>query len=167
VAGVPGLLGYRAVNTLDAMVGHRSPRYARFGWAAARLDDVANLLPARVCALLTAAVAPAVGGSPGASLRAWRRDGSAHPSPNAGPVEAAAAGALGVTLGGRTVYPHGAEERPRLGDGPPPGAADLRRAARLSRLVGVAATGLAAVVAAALGRWLAVPGRPPSCHRRP
>ena len=60
-------------------------------------------------------------------------------------MEAAAAGALGVTLGGRTVYPHGAEERPRLGDGPPPGAADLRRAARLSRLVGVAATGLAAV----------------------
>ena len=150
LAGVPGLLGYRAVNTLDAMVGHRSPRYARFGWAAARLDDVANLLPARVCALLTAAVAPAVGGSPGASLRAWRRDAAAHPSPNAGPVEAAAAGALGVTLGGRTVYPHGAEERPRLGDGPPPGAADLRRAARLSRLVGVAATGLAAAVAAAL-----------------
>ena len=146
LAGVPGLLGYRAVNTLDAMVGHRSPRYVRFGWAAARLDDVANLLPARVCALLTAAVAPAVGGSPGASLRAWRRDGGAHPSPNAGPVEAAAAGALGVTLGGRTVYPHGAEERPRLGDGPPPGAADLRRAARLSRLVGVAATGLAAAV---------------------
>jgi len=167
LAGVPGLLGYRAVNTLDAMVGHRSPRYARFGWAAARLDDVANLLPARVCALLTAAVAPAVGGSPGASLRAWRRDGSAHPSPNAGPVEAAAAGALGVTLGGRTVYPHGAEERPRLGDGPPPGAADLRRAARLSRLVGVAATGLAAAVAAALGTWLGMPGKPPSCHPRP
>lgn len=151
LAGVPGLLGYRAVNTLDAMVGHRSPRYARFGWAAARLDDVANLLPARVCALLTVAVAPAVGGSPAASLRAWRRDAAAHPSPNAGPVEAAAAGALGVTLGGRTVYPHGAEERPRLGDGPPPGAADLRRAARLSRLVGVTATGLGALGALALG----------------
>jgi adenosylcobinamide-phosphate synthase len=144
VAGVPGLLGYRAVNTLDAMVGHRSERYERFGWAAARLDDVANLLPARVCALLTAAVAPAVGGSPGAALRAWWRDAAAHPSPNAGPVEAAAAGALGVTLGGRTVYAHGAEERPRLGEGPPPGPADLRRAARLSRLVGVASAVLAA-----------------------
>ena len=156
-----------AANTLDAMVGHRSPRYERFGWAAARLDDVANLLPARVCALLTAAVAPAVGGSPAVSLRAWRRDAAPHPSPNAGPVEAAAAGALGVTLGGRTVYPHGAEERPRLGDGPPPGPADLRRAARLSRLVGAAATGLAAVAATALGRWLAVPGKPPSCHLRP
>ena len=150
VAGVPGLLGYRAVNTLDAMVGHRSPRYARFGWAAARLDDVANLLPARVCALLTAAVAPAVGGSPRAALRAWRRDAAAHPSPNAGPVEASAAGALGVTLGGRTVYGHGTEERPRLGDGPPPGPADLRRAAELSRLVGAAAVVLAVVLAAAL-----------------
>ena len=147
VAGVPGLLGYRAVNTLDAMVGHRSPRYLRFGWAAARLDDVANLLPARVCALLTAGVAPLVGGSPRAALRAWRRDAAAHPSPNAGPVEAAAAGALGVTLGGRTVYAHGTEDRPRLGDGPPPGPADLRRAARLSRWVGAAATGLAAAVA--------------------
>jgi adenosylcobinamide-phosphate synthase len=123
VAGVPGLLGYRAVNTLDAMVGHRSPRYRRFGWAAARGDDLANLVPARVCALLTVAMAPAVGGSPRGALRAWQRDAGAHPSPNAGPVEAAAAGALGVTLGGRTVYPHGADERPRLGGGPPPGPA--------------------------------------------
>ncbi len=150
VAGVPGLLGYRAVNTLDAMVGHRSARYRRFGWAAARLDDVANQLPARVCALLTAAVAPVVGGSPWAALRAWRRGAAAHPSPNAGPVEAAAAGALGVTLGGRTVYAHGAEERPRLGDGPSPGPADLRRAARLSRLVGAASTVLAVAVAVGL-----------------
>ncbi|MCX6463814.1 MAG: cobalamin biosynthesis protein, partial [Pseudonocardiales bacterium] len=101
VAGVPGLLGYRAVNTLDAMVGHRSPRYARFGWAAARLDDLANLVPARACAALTVLLAPAVGGSPRAALAAWRRDAGGHPSPNAGPVEAAAAGALGVGLGGR------------------------------------------------------------------
>ena len=156
VVGVPGLLGYRVVNTLDAMVGHRSPRYARFGWAAARLDDVANLLPARVCALLTAAVAPLMGGSPRSALRAWRRDAAAHPSPNAGPVEASAAGALGVTLGGRTVYAHTVEERPRLGAGPPPGPADLRRAVRLGRLVGAAATvlatGLAAAVALPRGR---------------
>jgi adenosylcobinamide-phosphate synthase len=151
VAGVPGLLGYRAVNTLDAMIGHRSPRYLRFGWAAARLDDVANLVPARTCALLVAGLAPVVGGSARAALRAWRRDAAAHPSPNAGPVEAAAAGALGVTLGGRTVYPHGVDERPRLGDGPPPGPADLRRAARLSRLVGVAVALVAAGVAALSG----------------
>jgi adenosylcobinamide-phosphate synthase len=159
VAGVPGLLGYRAVNTLDAMVGHRSPRYRRFGWAAARLDDVANLLPARVCALLTAAVAPLVGGSSSAALRAWRRDAAGHPSPNAGPVEAAAAGALGVTLGGRTEYAHGVEERPRLGDGPPPGPADLRRAVRLCRLVSAASTVAAVALAAAPGLR--------GCRRRP
>ncbi len=147
VAGVPGLLGYRAVNTLDAMIGYRSPRYARFGWAAARLDDLANLVPARVCAALTVLLAPAVGGSPRAALATWRRDAGAHPSPNAGPVEAAAAGALGVGLGGRTAYAHGVEERPRLGDGPAPGPADLRRAARLSRSVGLAAALLAALVA--------------------
>ena len=152
VAGVPGLLGYRAVNTLDAMVGHRSPRYRRFGWAAARLDDAANLVPARGAALLVAACAPAVGGRPGAAVAAWRRDAAAHPSPNAGPVEAAVAGALGVRLGGRTVYRHGVDERPPLGAGPPPTPADLRRAVRLSRLVGAAATVLSALVAAALSR---------------
>jgi adenosylcobinamide-phosphate synthase len=147
VAGLAGLLGYRAANTLDAMVGHRSPRYERFGWASARLDDLLNLAPARLAALLFAALAPAVGGSPSAALAAWRRDAGAHPSPNAGPVEAAAAGALGVTLGGRTVYPHRVEERPRLGSGPPPTPDDLRRAARLSRLVGLAAAALAALAA--------------------
>lgn len=147
LVGAPGLLGYRAVNTLDAMVGYRSPRYRHFGWAAARLDDVANLVPARVAALLFAAVAPAVGGSPAAALAAWRRDAAAHPSPNAGPVEAAAAGALGVALGGRTVYPHGVEERPRLGAGPPPGVADLLRGVHLSRVVAAAAAALAAVIA--------------------
>ncbi len=154
VAGVPGLLGYRAVNTLDAMVGYRSARYERFGWASARLDDLANLIPARVAALLFAALAPAVGGSPAAALRAWRRDAPAHPSPNAGPVEAAAAGALGVGLGGPTVYRHGVENRPRLGSGPPPDPADLIRAARLSRLVGAAAALLSAVIA------VSVRGRP-------
>lgn len=154
VAGMPGLLGYRAVNTLDAMVGYRSPRYGRFGWASARLDDLANLVPARVTALLFAALAPAVGGSPAEALRAWRRDSPAHPSPNAGPVEAAAAGALGIGLGGRTAYPHGVEDRPRLGSGPPPNPGDLLRAARLSRLVGAAAALLSAVIA------VSVHGRP-------
>jgi len=149
VAGVPGLLGYRAVNTLDAMVGYRSPRYRSFGWAAARLDDLANLVPARLAALLTAAAAPLVGGRAGSALRAWRRDAHGHPSPNAGPVEAAAAGALGVRLGGRTEYAHGTEERPSLGDGPTPGTADLHRAARLSRAVGLSAALVAAAVAAA------------------
>lgn len=150
-AGVPGLLGLRAVNTLDAMVGHRSPRFARFGWAAARADDVAGVVPARLCATLAAACAPVVGGSPGGALRAWRHDAGAHPSPNAGPVEAAFAGALGRRLGGRTVYPYGVQDRPVLGSGPPPDATDLARTVRLSRVVGVVTTVLAVAGAALSG----------------
>ncbi|MCP2168085.1 cobalamin biosynthesis protein [Goodfellowiella coeruleoviolacea] len=152
VAGVPGLLGYRAVNTLDAMVGHRSPRYRRFGWAAARLDDLANLVPSRVAAALTAATAPVVGGSAGAAWQTWRRDAAAHPSPNAGQVESAFAGALEIRLGGPTVYPHGTEERPVLGDGRNPDAGHVTRAVELSRVVGMAAAGVATVVALASGR---------------
>ncbi|MCR4515053.1 cobalamin biosynthesis protein, partial [Aeromicrobium sp. 50.2.37] len=86
VAGVPGLLAYRAANTLDAMVGHRTPRLERFGWAAARLDDGLNLVPARLSATLAVVTAPLVDGSPGTAVRAWRRDARHHPSPNAGPV---------------------------------------------------------------------------------
>ncbi len=142
--GVPGMLGYRAVNTLDAMVGHRSPRYARFGWASARADDVANLLPARLSAALATALAPVVGGSPAAAVRAWRLDAGKHPSPNAGRVEAAFAGALGRTLGGPLTYEGRLDPRTTLGDGPAPEPADIARAARLSAAVSVA-TGVLAV----------------------
>lgn len=149
--GAPGVVAYRAINTLDAMVGYRNPRYDRFGWAAARLDDVANLVPARVTALLTVAAAPLVGGSMGDAHRVWRRDGAHHPSPNAGHCEAAAAGALGVTLGGSNVYEGLSEDRGTLGDGPAPGVGDLRRAVLLSRLVmrlsGLLAATLAQAVA--------------------
>jgi adenosylcobinamide-phosphate synthase len=145
VAGLPGLLGYRAANTLDAMVGYRSPRYARFGWAAARFDDVVNWVPARVTAVLTVLTAPLTGGSPTGAWRAWQRDGAAHPSPNAGRCEAALAGALGLRLGGRNVYGERVEERPSLGDGQPPVRGDIRRAARLSRGVWTTAAALAAV----------------------
>lgn len=100
LAGVPGVLAYRAANTLDAMIGHKSARYLRFGWAAARLDDLMNVLPARITALATALTAPFLGGSAVASLRVCLRDGRSHPSPNAGVAEAAFAGALGVRLGG-------------------------------------------------------------------
>lgn len=151
VAGVPGLLVYRGANTLDAMIGNRSPRYTRFGWAAARFDDVVNYLPARVCGALTAVCAPVVGGSPAAALRAWHRDARRHPSPNAGVAEAAFAGALGVRLGGPTQYAHELEIRPTLGDGRSPAVADLRRAVRLSRAV-QAAAGLLAVAVSAAGR---------------
>jgi adenosylcobinamide-phosphate synthase len=147
VFGLPGLLGYRAVNTLDAMIGHHSPRYERFGWAAARLDDAANLIPARVTGLLAAALAPAVGGRPRQALRTLRRDGGQHPSPNAGRCEAAFAGALGVRLGGRNSYQGRTEQRGLLGDGKPPAAADIARAVRLSRLVSGAALLIAAAIA--------------------
>ncbi|MET7770217.1 cobalamin biosynthesis protein [Nocardia sp. NPDC005366] len=152
VAGVPGLLGYRAINTLDAMIGYRDARYHRFGWAAARTDDVANLLPARVTGLLTAALAPVAGGRRADSLAAWRRDAARHPSPNAGVVEASMAGALGIRLGGLTRYRHGVESRPILGDGPAPTVPDLRRAVRMSEAVQAAAVLLAAGWALAAGR---------------
>lgn len=150
--GVPGMVGYRVVNTLDAMVGHRSDRFRRFGWPAARADDLANLLPARLTALLTCVAAPLVGGSPAAALTTWRRDGHRHPSPNAGRCEAATAGALGVRLGGTNVYASGAECRPHLGDGRDPGAADVRRAAKLSGAVGALSLVSAALAAVLLGR---------------
>ncbi|MBA8930088.1 adenosylcobinamide-phosphate synthase [Kutzneria viridogrisea] len=151
VAGVPGLLVYRAANTLDAMVGHRSPRYARFGWASARLDDVLNLVPSRVAAMLTAVSAPVVGGSARGAWQTWRRDASAHPSPNAGQIESAFAGALEIRLGGRTVYSHGAEERPVLGHGRSPDAGHVTRAVELSRVVGALSAAASAVLATALG----------------
>jgi adenosylcobinamide-phosphate synthase len=140
--GLPGLLGYRAVNTLDAMVGYRNPRYERFGWASARLDDAANYVPARVCAALTGLVSR----RPAEAWRAWRRDAARHPSPNAGPVEAAFAGALGVTLGGANSYGDRVEDRGMLGDGPRPAVGDVRRVAVLSRRVGVAATVVAVIL---------------------
>jgi adenosylcobinamide-phosphate synthase len=151
VAGLPGLLAYRAVNTLDAMVGHHSPRHENFGWAAARADDIANYLPARLTAALTALVAPVAGGSGRAALAVTRRDGRRHPSPNSGMCEAAAAGALGVRLGGRNDYGGRVEDRPVLGaDGKPPGARDIGRAIRLSRAVTLAAAVACAVSAVAL-----------------
>ncbi|MER8017801.1 cobalamin biosynthesis protein [Streptomyces griseoluteus] len=139
VAGVPGLLGFRAVNTLDAMVGHRSPRLRRFGWASARLDDVAGWPGAR----LTAVLAALAGDDPRGAVRAWRADAHRHPSPNAGPVEAAFAGALGVRLGGTLSYGGRVEHRPVLnGTGRPVEVSDIGRAVRLSRRVGLLALGV-------------------------
>lgn len=149
VGGVPAVLVYRGTNTLDAMIGNRSPRYSRFGWAAARFDDAANFLAARATAALVAVCAPVVGGSPAGAIRAWRRDAARHPSPNAGVVEAAFAGALGVRLGGPTQYAHELEIRPTLGDGPRPQVSDLTRAVRLSRAVQVAAAVLVVGLSAA------------------
>ncbi|AOW94754.1 adenosylcobinamide-phosphate synthase [Rhodococcus sp. WMMA185] len=152
LAGIPGLFAYRATNTLDAMVGYRSPKYRNFGWSAARWDDVVNLLPARVTGALTVVAAPTVGGSAVGAWQSWRCDASGHPSPNAGVAEASAAGALGVSLGGRTEYAHGVEMRPRLGSGHSPEPADLDRGVRLSAVIQGGAALVSAVLAVAVGQ---------------
>lgn len=139
VGGAPAAFGYRAVNTLDAMVGHRSARYEKFGWASARADDAANWFPARSTAALVAAVRPREAKT---VWRAVRDQAPAHPSPNAGVAEAAFAAALGVTLEGINTYGGRAEQRPPLGYGPPPQPADIRRAIRLSRDVAIALAGV-------------------------
>lgn len=136
IAGAPGVLAHRAINTMDAMVGHRNVRYAHYGWASARLDDAAAWVPARLTAALVALVRP----SSAAAVRAAVRDQApAHPSPNSGVAEAAFAAALGITLGGTTSYPDRTERRPLLGHGPRPVAPDIGRAIRLSRHVTLAA----------------------------
>jgi adenosylcobinamide-phosphate synthase len=152
VAGIPGLLAYRASNTLDAMVGYRNAKYRNFGWASARLDDVLNWVPARFTGAVTVAAAPVVGGSPVRALRVLRRDGARHPSPNAGRCEASAAGALGVRLGGTNTYGDAVEHRPVMGTGRAPRVADIRRAAVLSATVGLASAVAAARLAGALAR---------------
>jgi adenosylcobinamide-phosphate synthase len=150
LAGPAGLTGYRAANTLDAMVGHHSPRYENFGWASARFDDVANWAPARITALLAAACAPVVGGRPTVAWRTALDYADQHPSPNAGWCEAAFAGALGVRLGGPLSYGGRSELRPELGAGRAPEPSDIPRAVRLCRAVTAAATALAAAIALAL-----------------
>ncbi len=152
VGGVPALLVYRGANTLDAMIGHHSPRYERFGWAAARFDDLLNFVAARVTGAIVVLCAPAIGGSSLAAAGAWRRDAARHPSPNAGVAEASFAGALGVRLGGPTQYAHQLEIRPSLGDGPAPRVPDLVRAVRLSRVVQAASAVLATVAVSAACR---------------
>ncbi|MGY6022126.1 cobalamin biosynthesis protein [Streptomyces spinosirectus] len=141
IGGVPGLVGFRAVNTLDAMVGHKSARYRRYGWASARLDDVAGWPGAR----LTAVLAAVAGGEPRGAVRAWRADAGRHPSPNAGPVEASFAGALGVRLGGTLSYGGRVEHRPVLNRaGRSVAVRDIERAVRLSKRVGLLALGVSA-----------------------
>lgn len=116
--GLPGMLAYKAVNTLDSMIGYRSERYRDFGWAAARLDDAANLLPARLSGLLLSAAAAAVPEArPAAGLRTMLRDARLHRSPNAGWPEAAMAGALGLSLAGPRRYPGLAVDDPWIGSG--------------------------------------------------
>jgi len=127
--GAPGALAYRAVNTLDSMVGYRQGPYEQLGWASARLDDLANLIPSRATVLSAAALS----GRPATVLRIARKYGPLTASPNAGWTEAAFAGALGVRLGGSNTYGGVIREGPVLGEGLPPGPRDIGQAVRLMR----------------------------------
>ncbi|APG82191.1 adenosylcobinamide-phosphate synthase CbiB [Corynebacterium pseudotuberculosis] len=160
IFGAPAVVGHRCVNTLDAMVGYKNERYSEFGWAAAKLDDTLAYVPARVTAVAHV-VAAAMRGRGRDALRAWREDAPQHPSPNAGPVEATAAAAMGVQLGGATQYPHGIEMRPVLGTGPAPSVETITTAVSLSRwtqiLVALAVVALQQVASRARvqrGRYL-------------
>ena len=134
VAGLPGAAIYKAANTADSMIGHRTPRYAAFGWAAARFDDAINLPASRLAACFLVVGAAAIGASPGGALRAVWRDASRHRSPNAGWPEAAMAGALGLKLAGPRVYGEETVDDAFMGDGRrDANAADIRRALRLFR----------------------------------
>jgi adenosylcobinamide-phosphate synthase len=152
LAGPAGAIAYRAANTLDAMVGHRDDRYERFGWAAARLDDVLTWPAARLSAVLSVLLAPLARGESRRAWKTFRREGGRHPSPNAGELEAAFAGAFGVRLGGTNRYGDRVEDRPTIGKGPRPGVDTVRRSVRLSRLVGAASVPLCALIATRNGR---------------
>ena len=115
--GLPGLLVYKAINTADSMIGHRSERYRWFGWAAARLDDLVNLVPARLSGLLIAIVSPVANGLIATSFRVMMRDAAHHRSPNAGWPESAMAGALGIALAGPRRYAEGLVNDPFLNAG--------------------------------------------------
>ena len=136
IAGFPGIAAYKALNTLDSMIGHRTPRHEAFGWASARLDDIANLIPAR----LTAALFALGSGQAGTAWRVVREDARRHRSPNAGWPEAAMAGGLGVRVSGPRSYQGRQTEEPFVNAGcPDPTAHDLTRALRLYRIcVGLA-----------------------------
>ena len=132
IGGAPGVLAHRAINTLDAMIGHRDDRYDRFGRAAARADDVVAWAPARLTALVVGLARPTRYRTVWSTIR---RDADVHPSPNGGVVESAFAGALGITLGGVNRYGSVVEDRGTLGDGPPPTADELHEAIALARQV--------------------------------
>lgn len=130
VLGLPGIAGYKAINTLDSMIGHRTPRHESFGWASARTDDIANLIPSRLTGLIFALVS----GRPRAALDCMRADAAHHRSPNAGWPEAAMAGALNVRLSGPRVYADRIADEPWVnGTAPDPGPGDITRGLALFR----------------------------------
>lgn len=142
--GLPGILGYKAVNTLDSMIGHRSERHEAFGWAAARIDDVANFIPARLTGFLFMLLAP----RRSEALSCMTRDARRHRSPNAGWPEAAMAGALGVRLSGPRIYHGSATDEPWLNEGArDPFAADITEGLTVYRRVMALLAGILAILA--------------------
>ena len=153
LGGLPGCALYKAANTADSMVGHRSARYAAFGWAAARFDDIVNLPASRLAALWIVLAAPIAGGSVRGAWAAVRRDAGRHRSPNAGWPEAAVAGALGLKLAGPRVYGTELVDDACMGDGRrEAGTADIRRALKLYRLACAVQIAAVAALALAVGR---------------
>jgi adenosylcobinamide-phosphate synthase len=152
IAGLPGAALYKAINTADSMIGHRTPRHEAFGWAAARLDDLVNLPASRLSALLlVAAAALNKTASTAAAWRAVLRDASRHRSPNAGYPEAAMAGALGLSLAGPRVYGGVPIDDAMMGDGRRDAtAADIRRALTLYRYADAILLALVAAIAGIL-----------------
>jgi adenosylcobinamide-phosphate synthase len=150
VGGVPLAMAYKAINTLDSMIGHSDERYFYFGKAAARLDDLANFVPSRLTALGIAASATVLeDASPVAALNTWLRDGMKHKSPNAGQPESAMAGALRVRLGGENFYDGEPATAPHMGkEFPEPSVQKVRQAIRISAAVSI----LGAVTALLLAR---------------
>lgn len=147
IGGAPLALAYKAVNTLDSMIGHKDERYVDFGWASARLDDLANWIPARLEAGLTIVAAGVVARAGAPMKTAWRvlwRDGEKHPSPNSGLPEAAMAGALGIQLGGTNYYGGVADHRSVIGAcGRQPTVADMKAASRMMVVVSVLGVAMA------------------------
>lgn len=142
--GLPGLAGYKAINTLDSMIGHKTERHRAFGWASARIDDLANAAPARLTGLLLALASAA----PGRSIRIMRQDARRHRSPNAGWPEAALAGGLGVRLSGPRAYGDGLLDEPWLNGGAPdPTAGDISRGLTVCRRAAAMLALLLALVA--------------------
>lgn len=154
LGGPIGAMCYKAINTLDSMWGHRDERYLHYGWAAARTDDVANFIPARVTAPLVALAAACLGYRAGGALRVFLRDGRKHPSPNSGLSEAAMAGALSVQLGGLNYYDGEPEERAVMGDpGEPLGRVHIRRANVLMLATASLALGVFVAARVAASQW--------------
>jgi adenosylcobinamide-phosphate synthase len=154
LGGLPGAAAYKASNTADSMIGHLTPRYAAFGWAAARLDDVLNLPASRLAALFIVAAGALTGGAYRGAWESVRRDASRHRSPNAGWPEAAMAGALGLKLGGPRIYGDETVDDAFMGDGRRDATtADIRAALRLFQAACITQWLVLAALYLLIARW--------------